>query len=336
MWAGCNVVARKLIGNHFLCGNIVLVACGITCSRTGHSRTGGEADDIAACDGLDAYGNTLIFTAPGADGVWFTDDDVQSNYGANSIIYCGYRFDAETQNYYVRNRYYAPAIGRWIQRDPIGYAGGINLFRYAMDNPAAWIDAGGLSANNAAIAKLPIGSDLSRKQAQSLAGAGWVVLGKPQLVSGWTLSTSGEKRQNSSGLQTWQATYSRTYTVSLESKNPFCDRFTGENLYQLGTMTVIQTQVVGLSRQSNKVANLDENIAVADMTGIFALLAVLPLPGADLIGAAGTVVTAGVGLIVVYNQEPYGPVHAKLSGRSAFAAGPPTVTGTTPEPPPSK
>jgi len=38
----------------------------------------------------DAYGNTIIFTGPGADGVWFTDDDVQSSYGANEIIYCGY------------------------------------------------------------------------------------------------------------------------------------------------------------------------------------------------------------------------------------------------------
>lgn len=27
----------------------------------------------------DAYGNTLIFTGPGADGVWFTNDDVRSN-----------------------------------------------------------------------------------------------------------------------------------------------------------------------------------------------------------------------------------------------------------------
>ncbi len=39
----------------------------------------------------DAYGNTLIFIEPGSDGRWFTDDDVQSDYGANEIIYCGYR-----------------------------------------------------------------------------------------------------------------------------------------------------------------------------------------------------------------------------------------------------
>ena len=58
----------------------------------------------------DAYGNTLIFTAPGADGLWFTDDDVQSDYGANENIYCGYRYDPETQNYYARNRTYNPAL----------------------------------------------------------------------------------------------------------------------------------------------------------------------------------------------------------------------------------
>ena len=83
-------------------GAFRLVACGITCSRTGNSRTGGEADDIAAaCDGLDAYGNTLILTGPGADGAWFTDDDLQSSHGGNEIIYCGYRYDPETELYYT-------------------------------------------------------------------------------------------------------------------------------------------------------------------------------------------------------------------------------------------
>jgi RHS repeat-associated protein len=78
----------------------------------------------------DAYGNTLIFTGPGADGTWFTDDDVQSSYGANEIIYCGYRYDPESETYYVRNRYYAPTLGRWLTRDPIGLAGGTNLYEY--------------------------------------------------------------------------------------------------------------------------------------------------------------------------------------------------------------
>ena len=91
----------------------------------------------------DAYGNTLIFTAPGPDGLWFTDDDVQSNYGANEIIFCGYRNDPETQNYYVRNRACNPVLGRWLQRDPIGYSGGINLYEYVESAPVGNVDARG-------------------------------------------------------------------------------------------------------------------------------------------------------------------------------------------------
>ena len=93
----------------------------------------------------DAYGSTLIFTAPGPDGLWFTDDDVQSSYGANEIIFCGYRFDPETQNYYVRNRTYNPVLGRWIQRDPIGYEGGANLYGYAEFAPVGMVDYLGMS-----------------------------------------------------------------------------------------------------------------------------------------------------------------------------------------------
>ena len=72
---------------------------------------------------------------------------VQSDYGANEIIYCGYRFDPETQNYYVRNRTYNSALGRWIQRDPIGYLSGINLYGYVESSPAGLVDANGAAAN---------------------------------------------------------------------------------------------------------------------------------------------------------------------------------------------
>ncbi len=80
---------------------------------------------------------------PGPDNIWFTDDDTQSSYGASGIIYCGYRYDAETDNYYVRNRYYSPTLGRWLTRDPIGYQGGINLYGYAAGSPVGNVDAEG-------------------------------------------------------------------------------------------------------------------------------------------------------------------------------------------------
>ncbi len=69
--------------------------------------------------------------------------DTSNSSCANEIIYCGYRFDPETQLYYVRNRTYSPVLGRWIQRDPIGYDGGINLYGYVGDHPVAATDPTG-------------------------------------------------------------------------------------------------------------------------------------------------------------------------------------------------
>ncbi len=105
--------------------------------------TNSSGNIVEAYD-TDAYGNTLIFTSPGPDNTWFTDDDSQSSYGANDIIYCGYRYDAETQNYYVRNRYYLPTLGRWLTRDPIGYQGGINLYEYVQSSPVGNMDGEGM------------------------------------------------------------------------------------------------------------------------------------------------------------------------------------------------
>ena len=44
----------------------------------------------------DAYGNAIIFTAPDPSGNWFSSGATQSAFGANEIIFCGYRFDPET------------------------------------------------------------------------------------------------------------------------------------------------------------------------------------------------------------------------------------------------
>ncbi|WP_241260688.1 RHS repeat-associated core domain-containing protein, partial [Proteus mirabilis] len=46
--------------------------------------------------------------------------------------------------HYNTFRYYAPDLGRFTQQDPIGLAGGINLYAYAPD-PFVWIDPLGLN-----------------------------------------------------------------------------------------------------------------------------------------------------------------------------------------------
>lgn len=61
--------------------------------------------------------------------------------------YCftGREFDLETGLHYCRARYYDPQIGRFIQRDPISFAGGDwNLYGYVQNNPVNWGDPSGL------------------------------------------------------------------------------------------------------------------------------------------------------------------------------------------------
>ena len=55
------------------------------------------------------------------------------------------RYDELTGLSYYGYRYYSPVLGRWITRDPLGEAGGINLYGFVGNNPVNWIDPWGLS-----------------------------------------------------------------------------------------------------------------------------------------------------------------------------------------------
>ena len=78
----------------------------------------------------------------GAD--WTTDPDNASDVG-NEILFCGYRFDPESHLYHVRRRMYHPTLGRWLQRDPLGYVDGMGLYEYCASLPIRAFDPLGLA-----------------------------------------------------------------------------------------------------------------------------------------------------------------------------------------------
>ncbi|MBN2001895.1 MAG: PKD domain-containing protein [Anaerolineae bacterium] len=61
----------------------------------------------------------------------------------NPFRYTGREWDAEAELYYLRARYYDPALGRFISRDPLGMVDGTNRYSYVSNNAVNYVDAQG-------------------------------------------------------------------------------------------------------------------------------------------------------------------------------------------------
>ena len=96
----------------------------------------------------DASGVVVWQAESGAYGTGAPDEDPDGDLTALSfsLRFPGQYYDAETGLHYNRFRYYDPEVGRYISGDPIGQLGGVNLYTYALNNPANWFDFFGLDS----------------------------------------------------------------------------------------------------------------------------------------------------------------------------------------------
>jgi RHS repeat-associated protein len=88
-----------------------------------------NAQNVVASYRYDSFGRLMVKSGTLSQPYQFSTKRYLDDVGLN---YYGYRF-------------YAPKIGRWMNRDPLGEAGGINLYGFVQNDPVNKIDPFGLS-----------------------------------------------------------------------------------------------------------------------------------------------------------------------------------------------
>lgn len=98
----------------------------------------------------DHLGTPLMITDENREVVWSADYEPfgkiyqQSGTVKNNFRFPGQYYDSESGLYYNMMRDYDPEIGRYIEPDPIGQWGDVNLYAYVGNNPVNAIDPEGL------------------------------------------------------------------------------------------------------------------------------------------------------------------------------------------------
>jgi RHS repeat-associated protein len=147
----------------------------------------------------------------------------------NSWQYTNRVFDAETNLYFYRARYYDPTIGKFLSEDPAGFPAGLDFYAYVKNNPVNWRDPDG---------RWPDPGSLARAWSHAMGAANWIqcsitasycLVGLQAMVNslGKMANFSGQPSQTYDQMfntvdATHQATASNLYLNQACAANPNC------------------------------------------------------------------------------------------------------------------
>ena len=90
-----------------------------------------DQGDVVSTFEHDEYGNEMSMTGLPSPKTYVGGLGVHNDVGDTGLLY-------------MRRRHYDPTLGRFLSADPIGLAGGLNVYEYAGTNPVTFVDPEGL------------------------------------------------------------------------------------------------------------------------------------------------------------------------------------------------
>ncbi|MDX2072064.1 MAG: RHS repeat-associated core domain-containing protein [Haliscomenobacter sp.] len=94
-----------------------------------------EAGNVVEQYEYDAYGQVRFFNGTG--------QVLGTSAIGNPFLFTGREYDVETGMYHYRARSFSTELGRFGQRDPLGFVDGLNEYAYVINNPVNFVDPNG-------------------------------------------------------------------------------------------------------------------------------------------------------------------------------------------------
>jgi RHS repeat-associated protein len=103
---------------------------------------------------------------------------VDTNPGFQPFGYAGGLYERDTGLVRFGRGDYDPAVGRWTSKDPIGFAGGLNLYGYVVQDLVNNFDPTGLDTVGIVGAHKPWSANTAGHVAMAITGSGMFSFGK--------------------------------------------------------------------------------------------------------------------------------------------------------------
>lgn len=151
------------------------------CDAANDNGAGGSNTAVLYYLHTDHLGRPKVATTTDGDVAW--DGGLTTPFGqgvttmgaiTQKLMFPGQYADEETGYSHNWHRTYDPTLGRYMQSDPIGLAGGLNRYAYVGGNPIGWVDFEGLQSvpSSSGIPSFPPGAAFA--EAASIGGSAFV------------------------------------------------------------------------------------------------------------------------------------------------------------------